>query len=230
VAATVAGLLTSAVITEAIGIHALFGAFLFGAMIPATSLLARATKSILEPFVSLVLLPIFFAASGLRTQIGLLDSWHAWVVCGVIILVATLGKAGGTIVAARLGGLAWRPSAALGALMNTRGLMELVVLTIGADLGVITPTLFTMMVIMAVVTTIATTPLLTRLLGADFADGDLGTTLSLSQRRVATDAVSQAEQPTIVSDVEQAGDFSHPAADYRRRGARGVQVPRPFDL
>ena len=107
-----------------------------------------------------LLLPMFFAYSGLRTQLGLLDSAEAWVMCGLIILVACAGKFGGSAVAARLTGLRWREAGALGILMNTRGLMELIVLNIGLDLGVISPTLFAMMVIMALVTTFMTTPLL----------------------------------------------------------------------
>src|SRR5260370_40449265 len=103
---------------------------------------------------------MFFAYSGLRTQLGLLDSRGAWIMCALIILVACAGKFGGSAVAARITGLKWRESSALGILMNTRGLMELIVLNIGLDLGVISPTLFTMMVIMALVTTFMTTPLL----------------------------------------------------------------------
>jgi len=102
----------------------------------------------------------FFAFSGMRTQIGLLSSGYDWLVCGAIIVVATLGKFGGTVVAARVSGLDWRHAAGLGILMNTRGLMELIVLNVGLDLGVISPTLFTMMVLMALATTLATTPIL----------------------------------------------------------------------
>jgi nucleotide-binding universal stress UspA family protein len=110
--------------------------------------------------VLVVLLPLFFAYSGVRTQIGLLDSSSAWLMCGLIILVACVGKFGGSAVAARLTGLGWRESSALGVLMNTRGLMELIVLNIGLDLGVISPTLFAMMVVMALVTTFMTSPIL----------------------------------------------------------------------
>jgi Kef-type K+ transport system membrane component KefB len=106
------------------------------------------------------LLPAFFAYTGMRTEIGLVSGWQAWMFTAVIILVATLGKFGGTLVAARVTGLDWRISSALGILMNTRGLMELIVLNIGLELGVISPKLFAMMVIMALVTTMATTPIL----------------------------------------------------------------------
>ena len=156
--------LASAIMTEAIGIHAIFGAFLLGAVIPHDSHIARSFRHKLEDVVSILLLPAFFAYTGTRTQIGLLSAWSDWWFCALIILVATLGKFGGTLVASRFTGLDWRTSASLGILMNTRGLMELIVLNIGLDLGVISPTLFAMMVLMALVTTIATTPVLRMLL------------------------------------------------------------------
>ena len=157
--------LTSALLTEAIGIHAIFGAFLLGAIIPHDSDLARSFRHKLEDVVSILLLPTFFAFTGARTQIGLLSQPSDWLVCGLIIVVATVGKFGGSVVAGRLTGLDWRTSASLGILMNTRGLMELIVLNIGLDMGVISPTLFAMMVLMALVTTIATTPILRWLQG-----------------------------------------------------------------
>ncbi len=155
------GVLLAAVTTEVIGIHAIFGAFLMGAIIPAESRLAHELKNRLKHSVTILLLPAFFAYTGMRTEIGLISGWENWLVCLAIIGVATLGKFGGTLLAARFSGLRWRESAALGALMNTRGLMELIVLNIGLDLGVISPTLFAMMVIMALVTTLLTAPLLT---------------------------------------------------------------------
>lgn len=154
------GLLCSAMTAEWIGIHAIFGAFLLGAVIPHDCDVARDFQHKLEDIVVLLLLPAFFAYTGMRTQIQLVSGWQAWAFCTVIILVATLGKFGGTFVAARFTGLNWRLSAALGVLMNTRGLMELIVLNIGLELGVISPSLFAMMVIMALATTIATTPIL----------------------------------------------------------------------
>jgi Kef-type K+ transport system membrane component KefB len=99
----------------------------------------------------------------MRTQVGLVSGVDQWLICGLIILVASLGKFGGSFVAARLTGLSWRDATAVGILMNTRGLMELIVLNIGLDLGVLSPTLFTMLVLMAIVTTVATTPILDRL-------------------------------------------------------------------
>ncbi len=154
------GLLLSALATEAIGIHALFGAFLFGALIPHDSRLARELGERVESVTLALFLPAFFAFTGMRTQIGLLGGTEDWLWCALIVLVASLGKFGGSFAAARLTGLATRDALALGVLMNTRGLMELIVLNVGLDLGVLTPKLFAMLVIMAVVTTLATSPIL----------------------------------------------------------------------
>lgn len=150
----------SAGITEAIGIHALFGAFLFGACLPKQGGFAKALAEKLESVAVLLLMPLFFAYSGIRTQIGLVSGGHEWAITLGFILVATLGKFGGSTIAARVTGFSWREASAIGVLMNTRGLMELIVLNVGMDLGVITPTVFTMLVIMALVTTIGTTPIL----------------------------------------------------------------------
>jgi Kef-type K+ transport system membrane component KefB len=152
--------LAAALTTEAIGIHALFGAFLFGALIPHDSDLARDLTVRLNDAVVVLFLPVFFAFTRMRMQIQLVSGAEAWLVCGAIILVATLGKFGGSYVAARLAGLPRRDSATIGVLMNTRGLMELVILNIGLDLGIISPALFSMMVIMALTTTFMTTPML----------------------------------------------------------------------
>ena len=163
VAVVLVGLLMSAWTTEVIGIHAVFGAFLFGVIIPHHSSLARTLHQNLESL-TILLLPAFFAFTGMRTEIGLLSGRYEWVVCAIIIAVATTGKWGGALFGARLTALSWRESSALGVLVNTRGLMELIVLNVGLELGVISQTLFTMMVLMALVTTIATTPLLRRIL------------------------------------------------------------------
>lgn len=160
VAMVFVALLLSALATELIGIHAIFGAFLLGAIIPHDSAVARAFMHKLEDVVTVLLLPAFFAFTGMRTEISLVSGVDQWLMCGLIILVATVGKFGGTLIAARLTHLGWRDAAALGILMNTRGLMELIVLNIGLDLQVISPTLFAMMVLMALVTTMATAPLL----------------------------------------------------------------------
>lgn len=160
VAVTLVCLLLSMLITEAIGVHVIFGAFLLGAIIPHDSVLARALTDRMEDLVTILLLPAFFSLTGLRTEIGLVSSASEWWTVLLIIMIATAGKFGGTATAARLSGLSWRESSTLGALMNTRGLMELIVLNVGLELGVISPTLFTMMVLMALATTMMATPLM----------------------------------------------------------------------
>jgi hypothetical protein len=133
---------------------------LLGAILPRDGGLAHALADKLEVVVVVVLLPLFFAYSGVRTQIGLLDSVESWLTCGLIIVVACLGKFGAGTLAAKLGGLSWRESTAVGILLNTRGLIVLIMLNIGLDLGIIGPTLFTMLVIMALFTTFLATPVL----------------------------------------------------------------------
>jgi Kef-type K+ transport system membrane component KefB len=155
-----ATLLLGALVTEWIGIHALFGAFLIGVSIPHDSALARGLRVRLHDTVAVLLLPAFFAFSGLRTQFGLVSGPGQWSVCILILIVACVGKFGGTTIAARAAGLPWRTSTSLGILMNTRGLVELIVLNVGLDLGVIGAPLFAMLVLMALVTTFATSPLL----------------------------------------------------------------------
>lgn len=152
--------LLSALCTEGLGIHLLFGAFLAGAIMPRNKQLIRYLFDRFEPVTVALLLPLFFAATGLRTSIGLLKSGEMWMYCGAIILVATAGKWGGSMLASMSSGLRWREAAGLGALMNTRGMMELVILNLGLDIKVISQTLFSMMVLMAVVTTLMTTPAL----------------------------------------------------------------------
>ncbi len=160
VAVVLLALLLSSLATEAIGIHAVFGAFLLGAVIPHDCAVARVFTHKLEDLITVLLLPAFFAFTGMRTEIGLVSGWQGWLACGVIVLVATAGKFGGTVAAARYMRFDWPTSAALGVLMNTRGLMELIVLNIGLELRVISPALFAMMVLMALATTLATTPAL----------------------------------------------------------------------
>jgi Kef-type K+ transport system membrane component KefB len=160
VAVVVVGLLLSTLATEAAGIHAIFGAFMLGAIIPHDSRLARDLTHKLEDLVVVLFLPAFFAFTGMRTQIGLVHGASQWLLCGVILATASIGKFGGSFVAARIAGLGNRDAASLGILMNTRGLMELVVLNLGLDLHILSPTLFAMLVIMAVVTTFTTTPIL----------------------------------------------------------------------
>jgi Kef-type K+ transport system membrane component KefB len=153
-------LLLSSWTTELIGIHGLFGSFLFGVILPRDRGFAHALVRRLEDLIVVVLLPLFFASSGLHTRIGLLTDGHDWVVCGLIVVVACAGKLGGCAIAARVTGFTWQEAGTLGVLMNTRGLMELIVLNIGLELGVISPAVFSMMVIMALVTTCAAAPLL----------------------------------------------------------------------
>lgn len=150
----------SALMTEIMGIHAIFGAFLAGAIMPEAGGFRHKLSLRIENFSSVLLLPLFFVFTGLRTQIGLLGDAQGWLVCLLILAVATSGKLGGTTVAARLMGLRWRDALQLGALMNTRGLMELIALNIGLDLGILSPQIFTMLVIMALSTTMLTGPLL----------------------------------------------------------------------
>jgi Kef-type K+ transport system membrane component KefB len=172
VATAVVALLLSALAGEAVGVHAVFGAFLLGAVIPSGSAAARHLSSRLEDITAVLLLPAFFALTGVKTRIDLLDGAGAWLLCGGIVLVATAGKFGGAFAAARLSGMDARRSAALGALMNTRGLMELVVLEIGVNLGVISPALYSMMVVMALATTATAGPVLSRLSVETDADAD----------------------------------------------------------
>lgn len=157
-------LLLSALTTERIGIHALFGAFLMGAVIPHNSRVAREFIQKLEDIVAVLLLPAFFALTGMRTEIGLVSGWENIAWCLVIIATATIGKFAGTAIAGRLSGLAWGDAVTIGTLMNTRGLMELIVLSVGLDLGVISPTLYAMLVLMALATTMTTAPLLRMLM------------------------------------------------------------------
>lgn len=153
-------LLFSAYVSELIGIHALFGAFLAGAIMPENNKFRNIFIEKVEDVAIIVLLPLFFVFTGLRTQIGLLNDPYLWKVTAVIIAVAVAGKFLGSAFAAKFVGQSWKDSLAIGALMNTRGLMELVVLNIGYDLGVLSTEIFTMMVIMALVTTFMTGPAL----------------------------------------------------------------------
>jgi Kef-type K+ transport system membrane component KefB len=146
--------------TEYLGIHALFGAFLAGAVMPKGERFVHALTGKLEDVTVVLLLPLFFAFTGLRTAFGLLEGAEMWGFAALIILVAVAGKWGGSTLAARFTGMSWREAGAVGVLMNTRGLMELVILNIGLDIGVISPALFAMMVLMALVTTFMTSPLL----------------------------------------------------------------------
>ncbi|HLO00132.1 MAG TPA: cation:proton antiporter [Pyrinomonadaceae bacterium] len=159
-AGIVALVLACAWVTESLGIHALFGAFLAGIVMPPAAHLRSFLREKLESFSSAALLPLFFAFIGLRTEIRLLNDWAGWLMCLAIIVVAVAGKLGGSMLMARWTRMSWRDSLAIGVLMNTRGLIELVILNIGYDLGILSARIFVMMVIMALVTTFMTAPLL----------------------------------------------------------------------
>jgi Kef-type K+ transport system membrane component KefB len=152
-------LLLSASATTAIGIHPVFGAFLMGIILPRTTLFIEQVRSI-DRTISLLFLPLYFVFTGLRTHIGLISGPALWLICLLVLVVACAGKIFGGTFSLRLLGESWREALSLGVLMNTRGLVELIVLNIGLDLGVLSPTLFSMLVIMAIVTTMMASPLL----------------------------------------------------------------------
>jgi len=153
-------LIVSSYATEVIGIHALFGAFMAGTVMPENMKFRNILIEKIEDVALVLLLPLFFVFTGLRTEIGLLNDAYSWKITGLIILVAVIGKFAGSAFAAKFVGQNWRDSLSIGALMNTRGLMELIALNIGYDLGVLNPQIFAMMVIMALVTTLMTGPAL----------------------------------------------------------------------
>jgi Kef-type K+ transport system membrane component KefB len=153
-------LLFSAWMAMIIGIHALFGAFLAGVIMPQDLSLRKLFTERVEDVSVMLLLPLFFAFTGLRTHIGLLNTATDWLICAFIIVFAVIGKVAGSAIAAKMAGQSWQDSLSIGVLMNTRGLMELIVLNIGYDLGILSPEIFTMMVIMALVTTLMTNPAL----------------------------------------------------------------------
>jgi Kef-type K+ transport system membrane component KefB len=152
--------LASAYVTERLGIHPLFGAFLAGIAMPKDPDFVRALSHRMEDLVVVLFLPLFFVFSGLRTRIGLLSGGETWVYFIAIFAVAVAGKLGGASLAARATGIPWREATSLGVLVNTRGLVELVVLNIGLDAGLVSPALFAILVLVAIVTTLMTTPLL----------------------------------------------------------------------
>jgi Kef-type K+ transport system membrane component KefB len=153
-------LIMSSYITSIIGIHSLFGAFIAGVIMPSGFSFRKIVIDKIEDVSIVLLLPLFFVITGLKTQIGLLNEGHLWITFGWILLVAVAGKFGGSAVAARMVGQSWKDSLSIGVLMNTRGLMQLIVLNIGYDLGILSPQIFAMMVLMALVTTFMTGPAL----------------------------------------------------------------------
>jgi Kef-type K+ transport system membrane component KefB len=153
-------LIVSAYITSVIGINALFGAFIAGVIMPSSFSFRKIVADKIEDVSLILLLPLFFVVTGLKTQIGLLNQTHLWITFAWLLLVAVGGKFGGITIAAKVVGQSWKDSLSIGVLMNTRGLMQLIVLNIGYDLGILSPEIFAMMVLMALVTTFMTGPAL----------------------------------------------------------------------
>ncbi len=153
-------LFVSAFITEIVGIHAIFGAFIAGLCTPHDHGFAHKLTEKIEDLVTLVFIPLYFTASGLRTQIGLLNDLQSWGFVILVTLVACVGKIAGCTTASKISGMTWRESWAVGILMNTKGLVEIIVLNIGLDAGVINTKVFTIMVLMAIITTLLTSPLI----------------------------------------------------------------------
>ncbi len=158
--------LLTAAATNAIGIFSIFGPFVLGAVLSDRHPFREAIVGRLRQIVYALFLPIFFTYTGLRTDIGLLETWHHWMICGVVLAAAIVGKMAGCGLAARLGGLSWRESGCVAVMMNTRALMGLIAINVGRDLGVVPDSVFCMLVIMALVTTVMATPILRRLIGA----------------------------------------------------------------
>ena len=159
-AAVIIVVLACALATELLGVHALFGAFLAGVIMPKDQITIRAIEVRLREVLSIILLPIFFTFAGLRLKVGLIADGWTWGICALVVGVAVVGKVGGSALAGRASGFSWRNAVSLGVLMNTRGLMELVVLNIGLDAGIISPPLYAVLVLMALLTTVMTAPLL----------------------------------------------------------------------
>ena len=153
-------LIVSSFVTQVIGIHALFGAFLAGVVMPELPNFRKLVIDKIEDVSVTLLLPLFFVFTGLRTQIGLLNTPYLLEICAIIIAVAITGKFAGGAFTAKILGETWKDSLSIGVLMNTRGLMELIVLNIGYEMGILPPSIFVMLVIMALVTTFMTTPIL----------------------------------------------------------------------
>jgi Kef-type K+ transport system membrane component KefB len=149
----------SAIATDQIGVHALFGAFFAGLIVPDDASIERIFERHLEPFTMMFLLPVFFAFTGLRTNLALIDNPVMLGYAALILGASVVGKAGASTIAARLMGSTWQEASTLGVLLNTRGLVELVVLNIGVDLGILSPVVFSMLVLMALVTTFMTSPI-----------------------------------------------------------------------
>jgi Kef-type K+ transport system membrane component KefB len=170
-------IILAAITTNLIGIFSIFGAFLFGSILHDQPEFVAAVRAKINDFVTVFFLPIFFTYTGLRTDIGTMTGFELWFLCGLVLLAAMAGKLGGCALAARFSGLSWRDAARIGVMMNTRALMELIVVNIGYDLGIIPRSVFFMLVFMAIFTTYITVPLL-RLLGPQTTDNPLDASVS----------------------------------------------------
>jgi Kef-type K+ transport system membrane component KefB len=153
-------LILSSFLTEILGLHALFGAFMAGVIMPTDIKFRKIMSEKVEGVALSLFLPLFFVSTGLKTEIGLLNTPDLWSVCGMLILIAIVGKFGGAALSARFTGEKWKHSLYIGALMNTRGLMELIILTIGYEMNILSPPIFVMLVLMTLVTTVMTVPLM----------------------------------------------------------------------
>ncbi len=225
-------LLASALATQWIGIHAIFGGFILGAVMPKDSGFVRDLSEKIEDFTTVFFLPIYFGFTGLRTEVTLLNGPAMWAICALLIAVAVAGKFGGSFIAARAVGLAPREAAAIGVLVNTRGLMELIILNVGLDLGLISPAVFAMMVLMAVVTTTMTAPLLAWI----DPEGQLQSTVVAAEPGAAPGAVlipvalsssgpHLLDIATAIAEQESGPIYALHVARPVERGALGARVP-----
>lgn len=225
-------LLMSALVAQTIGLHALIGAFALGAVIPHDSGMARELTDRFEDPVVVLLLPAFFAITGLRTELAALSPAQ-WLLCGAIIVVAWAGKFGASALAARLWGMGWRDASVLGVLMNTRGLIELIVLDIGFGLAIISPSLFTILVVMTLVTTFATTPVIDLIVPRAETEGEAAPATTINpalgpvRRAAIVVAISNPEGAAHLLDVALAanrpGDPPPHVVAMARRPAEGVR-------
>jgi Kef-type K+ transport system membrane component KefB len=154
-------LMLAAWFTDTIRLYAVFGAFFLGAAMPKGAFSTR-LQALIEPLTTSLLLPLFFIYSGLNTRFDLVNDWFLWLVALAVLVAAVAGKAGACYAAARFCGEPHREAMGVGSLMNARGLMELIILNIGLERGIVTPTLFSILVFMAIVTTLMATPMFNR--------------------------------------------------------------------
>ena len=194
-------LFVCAIATNLIGIFSIFGAFAFGAILHDFDELRGAVRAKLSDFITVFFLPIFFTYTGLRTDIGSMEGNGQWILALLVMACAMVGKLGGCTLAARFGGMPWRESMMIGVMMNTRALMELIVINVGFDLGIIPKSVYFMLVLMAVVTTFMTTPLLTRLIRRSEVAGEFAVSpfvMAFSSKRVSQQALTAASRPTAL--------------------------------